>query len=189
MTLITFGPRKVCQLFDRIKETEYSWVFMCEIVDMDCELWMCMWIQYFLKVCHIFQSYRLGVAMVDVGGTFCYQTGMWLNVIRCLRLAIPSSDGVVQVFNIVHVKNVWTMKKVQEFYNNIFWFGGVVFRLGVNLSTCHFIKHISSLAAVWSALMISSAINTMMILVESGPSLSLMFILAASNCLGPTSSS
>ena len=30
--------------------------------------------------------------------------------------------------------------------------------------------------AVWSALMISSAINTMMILVESGPSLSLMFI-------------
>ena len=29
--------------------------------------------------------------------------------------------------------------------------------------------------AVWSALMISSAINTMMILVESGPSLSLMF--------------
>jgi len=30
--------------------------------------------------------------------------------------------------------------------------------------------------AVWSALMISSAFNTMMILVESGPSLSLMFI-------------
>ena len=29
--------------------------------------------------------------------------------------------------------------------------------------------------SVWSALMISSAINTMMILVESGPSLSLMF--------------
>ena len=93
-----------------------------------------MWIQYFLKVCHIFQSYRLGVTMVDVGGTFCYQTGMWLNVIRCLRLAVPSSDGVVQVFNIVLVKNVWTIKKVQEFYNNIFLFGGAVFRLGVNLS-------------------------------------------------------
>ena len=30
--------------------------------------------------------------------------------------------------------------------------------------------------AIWSALMISSAINTMMILVENGPSLSLMSI-------------
>ena len=35
--------------------------------------------------------------------------------------------------------------------------------------------------AVWSALMISSAINTMMILLESGPSLSLMFIVNNNN--------
>ena len=34
--------------------------------------------------------------------------------------------------------------------------------------------------AVWFALMISSAVNTMIILVESGPSLSLMFIFGLS---------